>query len=81
VVGGNPGTQAAVGVARLHQAMGRVDGEAEPGDARGDRYDLGAGLVDDQTQPGEALDDRPRPGPKLPFVVAEEGKIIYVAQG
>jgi hypothetical protein len=50
VIGGQPGMQAAVGVAHLaclHQAMGRVDNEAEPGDARGDGHDLGAGLVDD----------------------------------
>jgi hypothetical protein len=57
VMGGEPGTQAPVGVAhlaRLHQAMAGVDDETEPGDAGAHRQHLRPRLVDDQAQAGEA---------------------------
>jgi hypothetical protein len=62
--------------AGLDPAMGRIDDEAQPGDAARGRSDLGAGLVDRQAQSREALHQGAFPGPQGRLVVGEEGQVV-----
>src|SRR5512132_3420672 len=64
VIGGELRPQPSVGrahLARLDEAMSRIDDEAEPRDPRADRQHLSARFVDDEPQPGKPLDYRRLP--------------------
>lgn len=83
MIGGEPHPQPAVGgadLARLDQPVRRMNDEAEPGNAGAHRQHLRPALVDDETQTRQPLDYRRLPRPQLGLVVAEQGKVVDIAQ-
>ena len=67
-------------LARLDQAVTRMDDETQPRNAAGCRQDLRRVLVNRQPQVRQTPDERTLPRPQLAFAVAEQRKVVDVAQ-
>jgi hypothetical protein len=83
VIGGKPRAQPAVSgahLACLDAAVGRVDDEAEPGNAGGHGQHLRPALVNDEAQGRQPLDNCRLPRPQLGLLVAEQREVVDVAE-
>lgn len=68
------------GIAPLEQSVCWVDDETQPRNSMSRLCDLRFTFVDGQSQPRQAVHDLLFPSMKLFLVIAEQGKVVHVAQ-